>query len=96
MDQQKVIAILHHLGIQELQNVNQLLVLEGSYINLKFQLPNGKMAQILDDDKTYWGCQVEKINRARCYGVASDESMLAVYEYGCDGQDAVLRAWIRY
>ena len=57
MDQQKVIAILHHLGIKELQNVNQLFQLEGSYINLKCQLPNGKMAQILDDDKTYWGCQ---------------------------------------
>lgn len=43
MDQQKVIAILHHLGIKQLQNVNQLFELEGSYINLKCQLPNGKM-----------------------------------------------------
>lgn len=93
-DIEKILRRLHLLGIPELTTVQALNELPGSYINLECRLPNGQTAKILDDTKTYSATQVERADSKRCYGVAADDGQIAVYEYGCNGTDAVLVAWV--
>jgi len=94
-DVQKTLRRLYTLGIPELTAVQTLKDLPGSYLNLECRLPNGQKAKILDDAKTYHAIQVERSASERCYGVAADDEQIAVYEYGCNGADAVLIAWVR-
>ncbi|MDD4538551.1 MAG: hypothetical protein PHT80_06010 [Lentisphaeria bacterium] len=94
-DLEKILRRLHSLGIAELTTVQALNDLPGSYINLECRLPNGQTAKILDDTKTYLAIQVERTGNERCYGVAADDAQIAVYEYGCNGADAILVAWVR-
>ncbi len=91
----KILQRLHQLGLPELTSLQSLNVLPGSYINLECQLPNGATGKILDDAKTYYAAQVEKADSDRCYGVAADDDQIAVYEYGCNGADAILMAWLK-
>lgn len=65
--------------------VNDLYLLSGEYVNLKYPLPNGKTVQLLDDRKVYLGNQVEIAGSARYYGVVADEAYLLVSTYGCGG-----------
>lgn len=96
IDPDTILRRLHALGIPELVAVRSLNLLNGDYINLECRLPNGVIAKLLDDSKTYYANQVEKNGSDRCYGVAADEQQIAVYEYGSNGTDAVLVAWVRY
>ncbi len=89
----KILSRLALLGIPELKNVRQLNELPGNYINLECTLPNGCKGKILDDKKTYLAAQVEIPDCERCYGIAADEKEIAVYQYGCNGTDAVLVLW---
>ncbi len=95
MTDQKILSALHTLGIPELLNIKTLNKLNGDYINLMCELPNGQFAKILNDRETYYANQIDKTSDDRCYGIASDGKQLAVYEYGCEGKDAKLIAWIR-
>ncbi len=89
--QDKIIKRLHQLGIDELKSVTSLNELDGDYINLKSTLPNGTIGKILTDSKKYLGCQVCQNGTDKCYGVAADESQIAVYLYGDNGADASAR-----
>lgn len=89
----KILAILARTGISELLEIDKLNELPGDYINLECTLPNGCTGKILDDKKTYLAAQVEIPGKERCYGVAADEKQIAVYQYGCNGTDAVLYFW---
>lgn len=95
MPQEKILKRLRSLGIPELADVTELNLLDGSYINLDCTLPNKTQGKILDDSKKYLACQVEIDGSERCYGIAADETQLAVYEYGCEGADAVLVIWAK-
>ena len=95
MMQDKIIEKLHGLGISELTKVTSLNELKGDYINVECKLPNGLKGKILDDNKIYYGNQIEKENSDRCYGVAGDNDQLAVFEYGCNATDAELIAWVK-
>ncbi len=92
---EKILDRLQRLGIPELAALHALNVLPGSYINLECRLPNGATGKILDDGRTYYAAQAEKPGCDRCYGVAADAEQIAVYEYGCNGADAVLVAWLK-
>ncbi len=93
---EKVISRIRTLGIKELMSVEKLEELNGGYINLESILPDGKTGKILDDKKKYWATQVEIYGSEKCYGVAADENMIAVYRYGCAGKDSELIVWVRY
>ncbi len=95
MATKEIIARIKALGIPELTAVEQLDELNGDYINLESVLPNGKTGKILDDHKKYWATQVEILGSEKCYGIAADEAMIAVYRYGCGGSDSELIAWVR-
>jgi len=90
----EILSRLHTLGIPELLNIKTLNKLNGDYINLLCELPNGQFAKILNDEAVYYANQIDKTSDDRCYGIASDGEQLAVYEYGCAGKDARLVAWV--
>lgn len=91
----KIISRLKMLGISELEAIESLNELNGDYINLESRLPNGETGKILDDNKKYLGAQVEIPNSEKCYGIAADEGMIAVFCYGCGGKDSEVVAWIK-
>lgn len=78
------------LGVKELMEIDSLNKLNGDYINLECKLPNGKTGKILDDSKVYLAKEINKANSDRCYGIAADETQIAIYEYGCEGENAEL------
>jgi hypothetical protein len=83
---QQLIEEVNALGIADMPKIDNLFVLQGSFINQEYLL-NGKSLKLLDDNASYWGNQVEKGN-GRCYGIACDEHYILVSEYGKDGKDA--------
>jgi hypothetical protein len=91
---EKIITKLQELGIEELKSVKELNELNGDYINLTCKLPNGETGKILNDKKKYLGNQVEEAGTDNCYGIAADETQIAVYRYGCNGKDAELMVWL--
>lgn len=85
---QKFIDEVNALNIPDMPVIDNLFVLQGSFINLEYKM-NGNTFSILDKEKSYWGTQVEKQNSdGRCYGIACDEKYILVSEYGKDGADA--------
>ena len=93
--QERILAKLYTLGIEELCSVKTLNLLGGDYINLECSLPNGKIGKILDDNKLYLANQVEENGTDKCFGIAADENQIAVFKYGCDGVDAELIMWVK-
>ena len=75
------------LGIADMPVITTLFPLRGAYVNLEYPLANGEKIKLLDDTKIYLGCQVEKANSDRCYGLVADDDYLLVCEYGCNGAD---------
>lgn len=86
---QELIAEFNALALPGLQ-VNDLNLLNGSYVNLAYPLPGGQAAQFLQDNRVYWGNQIEVPGSERCYGVVADETFLLVCRYGCKGRDPEL------
>ena len=85
---QKYIDEVNALNIPDMPVIDNLFVLQGSFISLEYKI-NGNSFFVLDKDKSYWGTQVEKLNsNGRCYGIACDEKYILVSEYGKDGADA--------
>ena len=94
MVQDKIIARLKTLGINQLESVETLSFLDGDYLNNETLLPNGTLAKILDDGKKYWACEV-CAGDDRCFGVAADDTQIAVFSYLEGGKDCTLVAWIK-
>lgn len=94
MIEEIILSRLHSLGIPELLEIKTLNKLDGAYINLLCELPNGEFGKILNNAYTYYAAQIDKKQDDRCYGIASDGKQLAVYEYGYGGKDAKLKAWV--
>lgn len=85
---EQLIKEFNALGIEDMEEVKELHQAKGSFVNLDFSLPCGKIAQLWDNDKTYYVNQIEKKNSGRCYGLTADEKYLLVCEYGEGGKDA--------
>lgn len=88
--QEYLLSEIQKLGIQEFDKLHSLNILDGSYLNLEIELPNGIKAKLLDDNKKYYANQIDMENSDKCYGVAADEHFIVVYKYGCNGADAEL------
>ena len=82
----QLIDEVNALSINGLPKIENLFVLQGSFVNMEYTI-NGNKVKLLDDNATYWGNQVEKGN-GRCFGIACDEHCILVSEYGKDGADA--------
>ncbi len=55
----QVIQEINDLHIEGLPEVKKLHALVGKYINLEYELPNGRKVRFLDDQTTYLGNQLE-------------------------------------
>lgn len=84
---ERLLAEFNALGIPDLPEVTGLNALPGAYINLAYTLPNGQTVKLLEDEAIYLGNQLEKRGSDRCYGLAADEKVLLVCEYGGGGSD---------
>ena len=85
---QTLIDEVNALGIGGMPEINNLFVLQGSYINMEYEV-NGNKVKLLDDNATYWCNQVECLDSpGRCFGIACDERHIFVSDYGKDGVDA--------
>ena len=87
-----LIAAFRALDIPELEEVTDLNALRGSFINI----PSGQAVRLWDDNQIYLGSQLHKRGSDRCYGIAADETYLAVSEYGENGADAQLVVFKRW
>lgn len=81
-----LIKEINALGIQDLY-VNDLNLLNGFYVNLEYALANRQSVKLLEDNRVYWGNQIEIPSSDRCYGVVADDKYLLVCEYGCNGTE---------
>ena len=85
---QKLIEEVNALGIKDMPRIDNLFVLQGSFINQEYRI-NGNSVKLLDDNASYWGNQVEKKGaEGRCFGIACDDHYILVSEYGKNGADA--------
>ena len=84
----QLIDEVNALNIPNLPKITNLFVLQGSFINLEYEI-HGQHIRLLDDNASYWGTQVEKPGSdGRCFGIACDEQIILVSEYIKDGKDA--------
>lgn len=87
---ERLLTEIKKLGIRGFDKLNTLNLLDGSYLNLEVELPNGVRVKLLDDSKKYYANQIDVEGSEKCYGVAADENYIVVYKYGCEGADAEL------
>lgn len=79
------INVLKIEGMPKLEKLNALV---GSYINLEYRLPNGKMVKFLNDDVTYLGNQLEcEFGGDRCFGVVANMEFILVATYEKNGEN---------
>lgn len=85
---QQLIDEVNALGIKGMPHIDNLFILQGSFVNMEYVI-NGNKVKLLDDNATYWGMQME-IDNDRCFGIACDEQHILVSEYGKDGTNPEL------
>ncbi|MBR6033748.1 MAG: DUF3795 domain-containing protein [Clostridia bacterium] len=87
----KLIDEINDLNIEGMPKINELMPLNGSFVNLNYPLPNGQHTQFLYDNDIYLGNQVEcEFNdgkAARCFGILANMEFILISEYGPNGTD---------
>lgn len=83
---EKLCFEINSLGVEGL-TVNSLNLLSGDFVNLIYPLPNGKQIDFLDNQKVYWGNQIEIPGKEKCLGVVADESFILICEYSAMGEN---------
>lgn len=92
----KLINEINALGIEGLPKVEKLNALVGKYVNLEYELPNGRKVKFLDDAKTYLGNQLEsEFGGERCFGILADMDFILVCTYEADGENPELLLYRR-
>lgn len=82
---------INALNIEGMPKLTKLNALVGSYVNLEYRLPNGRMVKFLDDNATYLGNQLEcEFGGDRCFGVLANMDFILVSTYGENGVDPEL------
>lgn len=81
----QIMQEFNDLHIHGLPKVETLNVLVGSFINLEYELPNGKTVRFLEEKATYLGNQLEsEFGGERYFGIAANMSFLLVCTYEKD------------
>lgn len=87
----KLIEEINALNIEGMPKLEKLNALVGSYINLEYRLPNGKMVKYLDDNATYLGNQLEcEFGGSRCFGIAANMEFILICTYEENGENPEL------
>ena len=87
----ELINEINDLNIPGMPKINELTPLNGSFVNLNYQLPNGKNIQFLDNNDIYLGNQVENMFNdgeiIRCFGILANMNFILISEYGINGDN---------
>ncbi len=87
----QIIDEFNALNIEGMPKVKALNKLVGSFVNLEYRLPNGKLVKFLDDNATYLGNQLEcEFGGDRCFGIVANMEFLLVCTYEKDGENPEL------
>ena len=87
----QLIDEINALHVEGMPKVEKLNALVGGYVNLEYQLPNGKRVRFLDDGATYLGTQLEcEFDGSRCFGVAANMEFILVCTYNENGENPEL------
>lgn len=90
----QLIDEINSLHIEGMPQINELIALNGAFVNLEYHLPNGEKVKYLEDDQIYLGNQVEcefgDGEVLRCFGVVANLNFILVSEYGANGTDPEL------
>lgn len=93
---QQLMEEFRALHIEGMPEVNELHPLAGSDANLLYRLPNGKSAQLLDENDVYLGCRLPCLfGGERCFGLVADMRFLLVYASEEDDEVPELLAYIK-
>lgn len=88
---QVLIREINELHIDGMPKVEKLNALVGSFVNLKYRLPNGSQVKFLDDTKTYLGNQLAcEFGGDRCFGVIANMDFLLISTYEENGANPEL------
>ncbi len=86
-----LIEEINALNIDGMPKLTKLNALVGSYINLEYRLPNGKIVKFLDDNTTYLGNQLEcEFGGSRCFGIAANMDFILISTYEENGENPEL------
>lgn len=87
----QIIDEFNALHIEGMPKVDKLNALIGSFVNLEYELPNGKTVKFLDDNMTYLGNQFECVfGGNRCFGIVANMDFLLVCTYEENGANPEL------
>lgn len=87
----QIIKEFNDLHIEGMPTVESLNALIGSFVNLEYRLPNGRLVKFLDDNATYLGNQLEcEFGGNRCFGLVANMEFLLVCTYEQDGANPEL------
>ena len=95
LSKEELVRRFNALGIEGMEEVTDLELLPGDYINLEYTLPNGRKVKLLSDEKRYYANQLHRQGTDRCYGLAAGEGYLLVCEYGEGGAQPEIVAYQR-
>lgn len=83
----KINDLLIQNGLPISQNLYEL---NGAFVNLEYDLPNGEKVKFLDDKKIYLGCQIEVEGLEMCYGIVADANFILISRYYKNGTNPQL------
>ena len=87
----ELIDEINNIPIPGMPKINELMPLNGAFVNLSYPMPNGKSVKLLNNDEIYLGNQVEcEFNDGtiqRCYGILANMNFILISEYGINGLD---------
>ena len=87
----KLIDEINSLQIEGMPKLEKLNALVGAYVNLEYQLPNGKRIKFLDDEATYLGNQLEsELGGERCFGIVANMEFILISTYEANGENPEL------
>ena len=86
-----LIEEINALNIEGMPKLTELNALIGSYVNLEYRLPNGRMVKYLDDNTTYLGNQLEcEFDTGVCFGIVANMDFILVCTYEENGENPEL------
>ena len=90
----QLIDEINSINIEGMPKINDLVALNGSFVNLSYPMPSGENVKFLIDNDIYLGTQVEcEFNiegNIRCFGVVANMDFILISEYGPNGDNPEL------
>ena len=90
----ELINEINSLTIDGMSKIDDLIPLNGAFVNLEYRLPNGINVRFLNEDEIYLGTQIEcefndgELNRY--FGIVANMNFILVSEYDEDGNNTEL------